>query len=41
MTGTFYLHSSEGFDSYLAELGVGYILRQLAALAFPIITVSR
>ena len=40
MEGSFHLHSSDNFDSYLEELGVGYILRQLAALAFPIITVS-
>jgi hypothetical protein len=39
--GTFYLHSSSNFDAYLAELGVSYILRQLALLASPVITVGR
>ena len=39
--GTFYYESSDNFDEYLSELGVGYFLRKLAALAFPIITVSR
>ena len=40
-TGTFYLDSSDNFDNYLTELGVGYFLRQLALLAFPIVTVQR
>jgi len=40
-TGTFYLDSSDNFDSYLTELGVGYFLRQLALLALPIVTVQR
>ena len=40
-TGTFYLHSSDNFESYLAELGVGYFLRKLAMLATPIVTVQR
>ena len=40
MEGSIHHHSSDNYDSYLEELGVGYILRQLAALAFPIITVS-
>ena len=39
--GTFYLDSSENFEPYLTELGVGYFLRQLAMLAFPIVTVAR
>ena len=39
--GTFYLESSDNFDTYLTELGVGYFLRQLALLAFPIVTVQR
>ena len=39
--GTYYYESSDNFDRYLQELGVGYFLRKLAALAFPIITVSR
>ena len=41
MSGTFYLHSSDNFDAYLTELGVGFILRQLASLAYPIVTVDR
>jgi len=40
MSGTFHLHSSDNFDAYLSELGVSFILRQLASLAFPIITVE-
>jgi len=40
MAGTFHLHSSDNFDAYLSELGVSFILRQLASLAFPIITVD-
>ena len=39
--GSFYLDSSENFEPYLTELGVGYFLRQLAMLAFPIVTVKR
>ena len=39
--GTFYLDSSENFGEYLTELGVGYFLRQLAMLAFPIVSVQR
>ena len=39
--GTFYLDSSDNFEPYLTELGVGYFLRQLAMLAFPIVTVKR
>jgi hypothetical protein len=40
MAGSFHLHSSDNFDAYLSELGVSFILRQLAGLAFPIITVQ-
>ena len=40
-TGTFYLESSDNFEAYLTELGVGYILRQLALLALPIVTIDR
>ena len=39
--GTFYLDSSENFEPYLTELGVGYFLRQLAMLAFPMVTIKR
>ena len=39
--GTFYLDSSENFEQYLTELGVGYFLRQLAMLALPMVTIKR
>jgi len=39
--GTYYYVSSDNFENYLTELGVGYFLRKLALLAFPIITVTR
>ena len=39
--GSYFYEKSENFDEYLTELGVGYFLRQLAALAFPILTVTR
>ena len=39
--GTFYLESSENFEPYLTELGVGYFLRQLAMLAFPMVMIKR
>ena len=41
INGTYFYEKSENFDEYLTELGVGYFLRQLASLAFPILTVSR
>lgn len=41
INGTFYYDSSDNFENYLSELGVGYFLRKLALLAFPIITISR
>jgi len=37
--GSYFYEKSENFDEYLTELGVGYFLRQLAALAYPILTV--
>ena len=40
-SGTFYLESSHNFGEYLTELGVGYFLRQLALLAFPILSIAR
>merc|ERR1711874_488976 len=40
-SGTFYLESSDNFAEYLTELGLGYFLRQLALLAFPILTITR
>ena len=39
--GSYFYEKSENFDEYLTELGVGYFLRQLAALAYPILTVKR
>ena len=39
--GSYFYEKSENFDEYLTELGVGYFLRQLAALAYPILTVRR
>ena len=39
--GTYYYVSSDNFENYLTELGVGYFLRKLALLAFPIISVTR
>ena len=41
MNGTYFYEKSDNFDEYLTELGVGYFLRQLAALAYPILTVRR
>jgi len=39
INGTYFYEKSDNFDEYLTELGVGYFLRQLAALAYPILTV--
>ena len=39
--GSYFYEKSDNFDEYLTELGVGYFLRQLAALAYPILTVKR
>jgi len=41
INGTYFYEKSDNFDEYLTELGVGYFLRQLAALAYPILTVRR
>ena len=41
MNGTYFYEKSDNFDEYLTELGVGYFLRQLASLAYPILTVRR
>jgi len=41
VTGTYSLEGSSNFDSYLKELGVGFILRQLAQVAQPTVTVDR
>jgi hypothetical protein len=39
--GKYHLGATENFDEYLYELGVSYILRNLAKLAKPTITISR
>ena len=39
--GTFQLESEHNFEAYLAELGVNIILRRLASLANPTVTISR
>eukprot|EP00088_Acartia_fossae_P066879 TRINITY_DN8311_c2_g1_i5.p1 TRINITY_DN8311_c2_g1~~TRINITY_DN8311_c2_g1_i5.p1 ORF type:complete len:192 (-),score=17.26 TRINITY_DN8311_c2_g1_i5:1438-2013(-) len=39
--GKYSLGSTENFDAYLAELGVNFILRNLAKLAKPTINISR
>merc|ERR1712156_1270841 len=41
VTGTYSLEESNNFDNYLKELGVGFILRQLAQVAQPTVTVGR
>jgi len=39
--GTYKLDSSNNFNAYLKELGVGYFLRKLAMLASPVVTIDR
>ena len=39
--GTFQLESAHNFEAYLAELRVNIILRRLASLANPTVTISR
>ena len=39
--GTFTLGPTHNFDAYLAELGVNILLRNLASLANPTVTISR
>ena len=39
--GTYQLHSTHNFEAYLAELGVNIILRRLANMVTPTVTVSR
>ena len=38
--GTYKFESSSNFDNYLKALGVGFIMRQLASLAQPVVTLS-
>ncbi len=39
--GIYDYHSSENFDAYLEELGVSWYLRDLAAIAAPVVSISR
>jgi len=39
--GVYNYYSSENFDAYLEELGVSWYLRDLAAIAAPVVTISR
>ena len=39
--GVYNYHSSENFDAYLEELGVSWYLRDLAAMAAPVVNISR
>ena len=39
--GVYEYRSSSNFEDYLRELGVSYILRKLAALASPTVTITR
>merc|ERR1712227_903144 len=38
--GVYNFESSTNFDNYLKALGVGFIMRQLASLAQPVVTLS-
>ena len=39
--GVYDYHKSENFDAYLKELGVSWYLRDLAAIAAPVVSISR
>ena len=39
--GIYDYESSVNFDNYLAALGVNYVLRKLAGLAYPVVTITR
>ena len=39
--GTFTFERQSNFQNYLKELGVPYVLRTLAGIARPVVTVSR
>ena len=41
MVGTFYFKSKENLEPYMKELGVDPVLRMLAMIASPIVTVAR
>ena len=40
ITGIYDYQSSVNFDNYLKQLGVNYVLRKLAALASPTVTIG-
>lgn len=39
--GEFYYQSASNFENYLKELGVSFLLRNLAGLATPVVTISK
>ena len=41
ITGTFAFERQTNFQNYLKELGVPYVLRTLAGIARPVVTISR
>ena len=41
ITGIYTFESKENFQNYLKELGVPYVLRSLASMATPVITISK
>ena len=41
ITGTFAFERQSNFQNYLKELGVSYVLRTLAGIARPVVTISR
>jgi X-X-X-Leu-X-X-Gly heptad repeat protein len=41
LEGTYYMVDNNNFDRYLEELGVDLLLRQLAVIANPTVTISR
>ena len=40
VNGTYKFESSSNFDNYMKALGIGFIMRQLASLAQPVVTLS-
>ena len=38
--GIYDYESSVNFDNYLAALGVNFVLRKLAKLAYPVVTIT-
>ena len=41
ITGIYTFESEVNFQNYLKELGVPYVLRSLASMATPVITISK